>query len=384
MTKFIIKLKQHTPLIHFQSEQPGAILRATEVKPKLDKFLQKHAFNDFEEYKHYLIGYQEGKTKSDFEDKESFDYKLRIYTDISKIDKVDIEGSMKSLCFASGLDGKKLRGVFTNEDIILEFFTFHEKLKKIIENKAEEFFCIYNFGARQNKGFGSFYLNKTKNKNIVNKYLKYKLELRKKINSWEDVFKEIDKISNNIRSKEIENKPYIKEFAKKNNIIWDKEVIRDKFINDRSRSIENAYIIKDLLGLSSSEVWKHKNKENFEVRKEHVCNDNKNKIERMQSPIFFKPLKDENGNFEIYIKFNHIPEEFWNQNFRIIKCNQKDTKSFQLSTPEKTKFDIEKFFEFVRDKENIKSASNTNRNSFSPRIRDSMDSKTLDKLKKIK
>ena len=33
------KLKQHTPLIHFQADDPDATLRATEVKPKLDAFL---------------------------------------------------------------------------------------------------------------------------------------------------------------------------------------------------------------------------------------------------------------------------------------------------------------------------------------------------------
>jgi len=41
MSKFKLEftLKQHTPLIHFQSNQKGATLRATELKPKLDKFL---------------------------------------------------------------------------------------------------------------------------------------------------------------------------------------------------------------------------------------------------------------------------------------------------------------------------------------------------------
>lgn len=38
MNKLEIKLKQHTPLIHFQHDQEGATLRASEVKPKLDKF----------------------------------------------------------------------------------------------------------------------------------------------------------------------------------------------------------------------------------------------------------------------------------------------------------------------------------------------------------
>ena len=39
MHKLEIKLKQHTPLIHFQHDQEGATLRASEVKPKLDKFI---------------------------------------------------------------------------------------------------------------------------------------------------------------------------------------------------------------------------------------------------------------------------------------------------------------------------------------------------------
>jgi len=36
MYKLEFTLKQHTPIIHFQHDQDGATLRATEVKPKLD------------------------------------------------------------------------------------------------------------------------------------------------------------------------------------------------------------------------------------------------------------------------------------------------------------------------------------------------------------
>jgi len=49
-------LKQHTPLIHFQSDQSGATLRATELKPKLDRFLIEKVFNNEKErYKEFLI-----------------------------------------------------------------------------------------------------------------------------------------------------------------------------------------------------------------------------------------------------------------------------------------------------------------------------------------
>lgn len=43
MNKYKVEftLKQHTPIIHFQSEQVGATLRATELKPKFDRFISK-------------------------------------------------------------------------------------------------------------------------------------------------------------------------------------------------------------------------------------------------------------------------------------------------------------------------------------------------------
>ncbi|WP_068690391.1 hypothetical protein [Culturomica massiliensis] len=39
MYRLEVKLKQHTPLIHFQWQQAGATLRASEVKPRLDRFI---------------------------------------------------------------------------------------------------------------------------------------------------------------------------------------------------------------------------------------------------------------------------------------------------------------------------------------------------------
>lgn len=48
MHKLEFELKQHTPIIHFQARDIGATLRASEVKPKLDRFIlteigKKHA-----------------------------------------------------------------------------------------------------------------------------------------------------------------------------------------------------------------------------------------------------------------------------------------------------------------------------------------------------
>ncbi len=56
MYKLEVTLKQHTPLIHFQHDQEGATLRASEVKPKLDRFIIETYFeNNFEKCKECLV-----------------------------------------------------------------------------------------------------------------------------------------------------------------------------------------------------------------------------------------------------------------------------------------------------------------------------------------
>ena len=57
MYKLSFTLKQHTPIIHFQHEQEGATLRATEVKPKLDRFIIDKLKQDGKEVpKEWLVG----------------------------------------------------------------------------------------------------------------------------------------------------------------------------------------------------------------------------------------------------------------------------------------------------------------------------------------
>ena len=46
MIQLKFKLDQHTPMLHFQPAQQGATLRATEVKPRFDKWLVRKAWSD--------------------------------------------------------------------------------------------------------------------------------------------------------------------------------------------------------------------------------------------------------------------------------------------------------------------------------------------------
>src|SRR6185503_1492446 len=77
MQKLIFNLKQHTPIIHFQHDQDGATLRATEVKPKLDRFIiEKNGV---------INGAREGYSDWFASDKHgAIDYKLSINSIVSE------------------------------------------------------------------------------------------------------------------------------------------------------------------------------------------------------------------------------------------------------------------------------------------------------------
>jgi len=160
MNKLVVKLKQHTPIIHFQHEQKGATLRASELKPKLDKFIIKHAFDeDFEEYKEFLIGWNEKKSRRDYADKKPLDYKIKIQSNY--VFRGSPEEPNKQLYFGNMGTGENKYSIFEPNDntVIIEFFSFNEKLIGIIKENISFFFAINNFGTRQNKGFGSFYID---------------------------------------------------------------------------------------------------------------------------------------------------------------------------------------------------------------------------------
>ena len=79
-----VTLKQHTPLLHFQPNEPNATLRASEVKPKLDKYIiEQIGGGSYEKVK--------GDVKKEYKDlfinKDNIyalDYSLRI--DVKDID----------------------------------------------------------------------------------------------------------------------------------------------------------------------------------------------------------------------------------------------------------------------------------------------------------
>ena len=183
MHKLEITLKQHTPLIHFQHDQNGATLRASEVKPKLDRFiLTKLGDGNYEQGSKiakdngWLIGKGEHP---------ALDYKMRIECEkpikvalpLIEVKKKGVvqkdelgrilfttqnyPDNMNSLIM-SNMGGRIKENVFNfvlfnNIKIIIIYKNdlLIDNIKKLIFT----FFIENGFGNRISKGFGSFTVN---------------------------------------------------------------------------------------------------------------------------------------------------------------------------------------------------------------------------------
>lgn len=265
MNTLTIKLKQHTPLIHFQHDQDGATLRASEVKPKLDKYIIKTVFHDsFDECKQFLVGYDLKKEK-DLKAKWSggyraLDYKMRIESpkrvmELSRSNGYKMNPKTKEfildrrgqkipkyeaipLFFGNMNDKAPKKMVIADEEITIEFFSLHNTLLDKINNHLNDFFFFNNFGTRQSKGFGSFYPENTKLPDVManGAYYSFGINTKRQKGDWKDyqvLFQYIDIFYKTLRSGINQNGCYFKSmmyhYAKSKGQYWDKRAIRTHF-----------------------------------------------------------------------------------------------------------------------------------------------------------
>jgi len=167
--ELIIKLKQHTPIIHFQHDQKGATLRATELKPKLDRYIDK------------LSIYYNGSILSSVNklSEGNNQYRLTISSPAIKetiIPKILDKKTIKSGAYDSieplnsNPDNKQklnrslyfgdVKAMIKYNDVItLTLQSFDRKMLAKVYLALPIMFAMENFGSRQNKGFGSFYIS---------------------------------------------------------------------------------------------------------------------------------------------------------------------------------------------------------------------------------
>jgi len=379
-------LKQHTPIIHFQAHQQGATLRATEVKPKLDRFLIQKFKKENIDYKGWLVGNGE---------KPALNYKMRIepvrdvkyylfFSMPNQQRKANLKNYIErhysphvevvapSPYFANNdkvkfyskkdekerrgkkdqvkeIDYDKLRFALHTESNIRGLITcFNKELLKHIEQSLPDFFLAHNFGTRQSKGFGSFTVKSINGQqvNFDRERFKELFLFYKKIagnkTSVSDKFKFIDDYYKRIRNKPGQGgglsliRDYFKE---KYGIIWEKPALTKKLIKGQNFEVNNVHFVRALLGLAGVHEYQQFRKS---IKIEHAENDSDKKIERFQSPIMFKVIDD-----KIYLtvpKETHLNEikgkEFC---FYTIQTLQQASKGEKLKLKVPKKFDLRDF-----------------------------------------
>ena len=382
-------LKQHTPIIHFQHDQDGATLRATEVKPKLDRFIieKNGGFDTLKrDQKNWFTGGLEHP---------ALDYKLRIIDgSIQKPMPIKYsktrDGKFRPEfpCIFGNVDSEDQQKVFKISDQLKVIITCkNQDLKQLIDNNIKDFFLNNNFGFRQSKGFGCFEIEDNDFSGC--KGYHFAVDVSKINGNYEKfytVFDDINLLYKTLRSGintsnfgGIYFKSLMFMYAKSPEFDeqWDKRTIREKLYSEHDLYIEvkgtrkdpegsvhhkaknqNNILFRDLLGLSTEQDWMgygiaktdREGKKILKNGKTQYKSDVVSKeslsgnVERFQSPLLFKPIKrKEKDIYDVYIIAKSIPDGFKNETFRI-KSKSYPGKNFTMRPP--ASFDINNFLNF--------------------------------------
>lgn len=361
MAKLTITLRQDTPMWHFLPDETGCCLRATEVKPKLDKFLKTKP------------GYKSEWQIKD-KDQKALDYKMTF------VPNSDNECDKKDKYPTFFGNGKK--AIYYKNGITMTIFSLNSELVEKIKDHICEFFACHSFGTRQSKGFGCFYPEEIKCDDktykipcfcdVIKNVAKYKfttedlvvkkIEIKTKtveVSVFEQLFDYINYFHKLIRSgiNDPKTKTYYKSlmyfYAQKKDMTWDKPQIRHYFglksekgkplrtnylkkcgkpagssdSNCTRTSMKNEYnhfgedepykftyingnkipLFRDALGLSSSQSWMYYSAK-LEIKDSN--NNKKEKVERFKSPLLYRPVKNVNGSYTVYIIINQDDDVF--------------------------------------------------------------------------
>ena len=409
-----VTLKQHTPLIHFQHDQYGATLRASEVKPKLDRFIIENlGGGNYENVKN-----QVKNTYSQlFIPKEgvfALDYKLKISALGSRneylissyikkegketLDKYNILYIANSPYFAQENENKAViknryewgniprKGIlydgaeliFIAKDEVSD--SSGKNIIDVINKYIQSFFVITNFGTRQDKGFGSFTIsNDSEIDNILTKRFSFCYKSKKEYNiikkckpDFNLLFNEISAVYRKIRSgssfKEYE-KSSLMEYYDEKEIRWEKKYFKQQIIGRFKNNRGEAYRLKDyhrkvkynnqgtprfvraVLGLPGQYEFILENPPlNDSKNKLVVTVDGGEEVKRYKSPITFKII-----NGYIYIIGDSVNSEILNKKFNFFvnidkDNNYKDVSIGSLYTP--ITFDLKDFMAYAMKSQN--------------------------------
>ena len=337
-------VKQHTPMIHFQSDQHGATLRATELKPKLDKFLLERVEG---------IPFKENANGH-----KSLDYKVTIrYKGVNQFDYPKAlvprgESGYVAPYFSN--DGISIEG---QENIKLTFFSFNSSILQAIADNIELFFAFENFGTRQSKGFGSYHLETMTAKEfeqLLEKHENPTYKLKHGGSSPKDALKKVDNFYKKLKAglnpranNQVPYKSLLFNYMCTEDKGWEKKWLKENFpqiiYGDHEpyncKPPSEFFYIRAVLGLAEHNEYSPPNQAKLQIK---IKAGDNNSIERFKSPITFKIFEN-----SIYLLFSKSYEEILNKEF-IFRLGNTEHALFTPSV-----FSLENFLNYVADNENL-------------------------------
>lgn len=348
-------LQQHTPIIHFQYDQKNASLRATELKPKLDRFiLKKLGEGNYEQGRKHAEdnGWLIGKGKP-----PALDYKVRVKADRVHLTEIRKGERGVSMYFGNmGNDYEKTPRSFSmvEQNLQLEFRSFSTGLITQIDNYFPSFISKTNFGTRQSKGYGSFSISEGNGLDAFNHSLNGVTYLSFNANNYKGTLDVINYYYSRLKSGVNYSFPpngfchyrnaFIKLYLNQQGLgyEWGKRWLKEQFLGLAPSNTTKKFA-RSFLGLSGNYDFRFPKKENpcnedagniqhsrrsVDIKVESVNDD----IERFKSPITFKPIHVGNNHWRVYIHFGEIPEGLLGQEFVFSNGGHTST----LFTPEQT------------------------------------------------
>lgn len=376
--KTIIKLKQHTPIIHFQHDQKGATMRASELKPKLDSFIldELHFIDNdlFENYRDIInSNFSKEKTPSRYSihirvNDTQAPQLIKFAPHFSNDERGELIRQGFSLKDKAPYFGDLL--AIQHKEVELSIFSFNGKLLSLIKEALSYVLAYNNFGTRQSKGFGCFLPldmdEERLKKLLLKKYTKI-WETNHNGNPFELIHSTYQTLKSGIN---IPGGRYTKsklfEYMCSKNIRWEKRKIKKQLqskhsdifkilkfdtsaVSNRIKDCDGANdnfnykYIRALLGLAeNNEYAVSHNKDN--IKKVQIRIKDKNReIDRFRSPITFKVFKN-----KVYLLPGLVPKEMRSREFEFelaLKYQNGQTTSegslFDLKTPDD--FDLKDF-----------------------------------------
>lgn len=378
------KLVQHTPLIHFQHSEPHACLRATEVKPKLDRFLIEQLEKDDRfgdgRWKKWFVG--DGS-------QQSFDYMMRITPNSEQVERTQsIENGIERAIaraehrspnaslheihknyFGNMASGNNIQdtvqaiqetfkeSLFYKDGLTLTIRCFIPELLTLIDEHIRGFFMMHNFGTRQRKGFGSFTVdistkpNEPKGFDLVRKYCPnaYYCKLDDNV-SADALLNAVWVLSAFLKSGFNRGEGnYVRGFVfryfqrEKNPLANDKafvkqqvlhnvynEATRGEHLHPYGNNVRYRYV-RGLLG--TNENSRFCRAPNAHTPVYDIYTHSAEGIERFPSPLLFKPI----GKF-VFILPQKMPDEIFGSEFYILEKNQEDEYDRKATSEQKLNY----------------------------------------------